>query len=180
MRIITGTAKGRRLFPPKSNLIRPAADKVKGAIFNMLGSVEDLLVLDLFAGTGNIGVEAASRGAARVVLVDFLPEALALCKKNTALLPNPEVITIFKGHIPKCLKAVARMIPRFDLVFVDPPYDKNLVGPSLAAVLGNNLVDAQSTVIIEHSPREKAQCEGLTVTDERTYGQTLITVMQKT
>src|SRR3989344_2611169 len=100
MRIITGIAKGRRLFTPKSHLIRPAADKVKGSTFNILGSIEGLDVLDLFAGTGSVGLEAASRGAKNIVLVDSLPEALKLLEKNKTACEFGGHVVIWKGTLP--------------------------------------------------------------------------------
>ncbi|HBF11982.1 MAG TPA: 16S rRNA (guanine(966)-N(2))-methyltransferase RsmD [Deltaproteobacteria bacterium] len=178
MRIITGTAKGRRLFTPKSHLIRPAADKVKGSTFNILGSIEGLDVLDLFAGTGSVGLEAASRGAKNIVLVDSLPEALKLLEKNKTACEFGGHVVIWKGTLPHCLASISKKHPRFDLVFIDPPYDKGLIFPALEGVLRNKLVDAQSLVIIEHSPREIPEHPGFKQTDHRKYGQTWVTYLQ--
>lgn len=174
MRIISGTAKGRRLAGPKSPLIRPVSDKVKEALFNILGSVENLSVLDLFAGTGSVGLEAVSRGAAKVVLVDSGFEALKIIHQNIVACHLDEAAEVLRGNIPHILKKLAKKEQRFDLVFVDPPYDRGLINPSLSALLEFKLIDAQSLVIIEHSPREIPACKGLSLTDRRKYGQTYV------
>lgn len=179
MRIISGTAKGRRLFTPKSQAIRPASDKVKGAIFNILGDISGTYVLDLFAGTGSVGLEAASRGAASVSLVDDGRESLGLLKKNIEQTQLQNNCQIIRGHIPTVLSKIKKPIPQFDLIFVDPPYDKNLIFPALDSLLFNKLIDDETLVIIEHSPREKPEHPKLSLVDERKYGQTLISFLKK-
>lgn len=178
MRIISGTAKGRKLIAPKSPLVRPVADKVKGAIFNILGSIEGLNVLDLFAGSGSVGLEALSRGAVRAVFVDSLPESVAVIRKNAENCRFNQSIGIFRGKIPDILHLVAKKEGKFDLVFVDPPYDKGLLFPTLKGIRENKLIDAQARIIIEHSPRESPECEGFEVVDCRKYGQTIISFLK--
>ncbi len=179
MRIIAGTAKGRKLFSPQSPLVRPAADKVKGAIFNILGPMEGLTALDLFAGSGSVGLEALSRGANRAVFVDSLPESISIIKKNAQHCCLSGSIQIYRGKIPDILRLVAKKEGSFDLVFVDPPYDKGLLSPTLKGLQTNKLIDAKSEIIIEHSPRESVECEGLEVIDQRKYGQTIVSFAQK-
>ena len=198
MRIIAGLAKGRRISGPKSPLIRPVSDKVKGAIFNILSSLDGAFVLDLFAGSGSVGLEAISRGANHAVFVDASPQALALLQKNIRQCGFEKQATIVRGRVPQIIGRLAQMPPLpcppchagmawspsrgeglFNFIFVDPPYDKNLVHPTLSALLANKLIDAETLVIIEHSPREMPHCEGLTVADQRKYGQTLITFMKR-
>ncbi|MBI2338844.1 MAG: 16S rRNA (guanine(966)-N(2))-methyltransferase RsmD [Deltaproteobacteria bacterium] len=178
MRIIAGKAKGRRLFGPKSLLIRPVSDKVKGAIFNILGPLEGCYVLDLFAGSGSVGLEAISRGAEGVVFVDFSPPALTLLNRNIRQCGFQKQAGVIRGRVPEILPHLARRERRFDFVFIDPPYDRNRINPTLSALLANKLIDAETTVIIEHSPREMPECPGLAVLDQRKYGQTLITFMK--
>ena len=174
MRIVSGSAKGRRLHAPKSPLIRPVSDKVKGAIFNILGGLDEATVLDLFAGTGSVGLEAASRGARKVVLVDGGEEAIRLLRKNIEQCGFQDTATAVKGTIPLILKFLSRKNPPFNLVFVDPPYDKGLINKTLPVLLQYKLIDAQSRVIIEHSPREIPSAPGLEQTDSRKYGQTIV------
>ncbi|MBX7147598.1 16S rRNA (guanine(966)-N(2))-methyltransferase RsmD [bacterium] len=174
MRIIAGLARGHALLAPKSNKIRPAADKVKGAIFNILGDIEGCIVADFFAGTGSVGLEALSRGAAKAYFIDDLPEALKLIESNIKKCRFEGKAHIIKGTIPRILEKIKAREARFDVVFVDPPYDKNLLNPALDGLVENKLVDAQTLIVIEHSPREHIICPDIEVTDERKYGQTRI------
>lgn len=178
MRIIAGTAKGRRLAAPKSHFIRPVADKVKGAIYNILGPVNGFRVLDLFAGTGSVGLEAASRGASEVFLVDARIEATKLMQKNTQLCGLTEGIRILRGRIPTTLSSLLKNTSPFDLIFVDPPYDRGFVNQTLATLIKNKLIDPKTRIIVEHSPREQPICPGLEVTDSRKYGQTLVSFLK--
>lgn len=178
MRIISGSAKGRRLFTPKSHLIRPVADKVKGAVFSILGPMDGAKALDVFAGTGSVGLEAASRGAETVVFIDFLPESLKLLERNIEHCRLGDQCRIVRGKVPSALKFVPPAFAPFDFAFVDPPYDKDLVRPTLEGLKDHKLIDAQTTVIIEHSPREAAEAEGYVLEDSRKYGQTFISFLR--
>ncbi len=177
MRIIAGLAKGRKLIAPRSFSVRPVSDKVKGAIFNILGPLDGETVLDLFAGSGSVGLEALSRGATKVVFVDVFHESLQCLQKNTAACGFEKQVVILKGKIPEVLKKIKNH-PPFSLIFVDPPYDKNLINPALEGLCINKLIDAQTTLIIEHSPRETPSCEELSLVDQRKYGQTLVSFLK--
>jgi 16S rRNA (guanine966-N2)-methyltransferase len=161
VRVIAGIAKGRQLLGPKSHAIRPALDKVKGAIFNILFDVAGLTVLDIFAGTGAIGIEALSRGAKRAVFLDASPEALAIIKKNLDLCRFSDQATILRSKLPEDLRTVAKRsgLAAFDLIFVDPPYDRELVNPTLEVIAKNNLLAPEGKIIVEHSPRETIASE---------------------
>lgn len=178
MRIIGGFVKGRRLKAPKTFLVRPVSDKVKEAIFNILGPLENESVLDLFAGSGSVGLEALSRGASFALFVDFLAPSLACIRANLELCGFSDKATIMKGVLPSILKRLKKIKSRFDLVFIDPPYDKNLINKTLEGLFNNKLVDAQSRIVIEHSPRESPECEGFEVVDCRKYGQTIISFLE--
>ncbi len=174
MRVIAGSAKGRLLRGPKSTAIRPALDKVKGAIFNILHDVRGLNVLDLFAGTGSIGIEALSRGAQSTTFVDGGPEALALIHQNLKICGLNEAATVLRLSLPRDLRRLGKRFEPFDLIFVDPPYDKDLVNPTLAAVQGEKLLAPGGIIVVEHSPRESAETNGLILQNERKYGQTRV------
>lgn len=179
MRVISGIAKGRVLIGPKSHAIRPALDKVKGAIFNILYDVEEKTVLDLFAGTGAIGIEALSRGADRAVFVDSGDEALRIIRKNLETCRFENIADVFKAAIPRDLGRIAKKFGVFDLIFVDPPYDKDLVNPVLLKVAKLGLLAEGGKIIVEHSPREVIrEIPGLISKDTREYGQTLISFLQ--
>lgn len=182
MRVIAGKAKGRILSGPKGDRIRPVLDKVKGAIFNILGDVSGDSVLDLFAGTGAIGIEALSRGAERAVFVDFLDEAARIIFKNLERCQFLDRSSLLRLKIPAQLNRLARGARRsspYNLIFVDPPYDKGLVNPTLRAIDREKILAPDGTVIVEHSSREPiADDTGLRIVDQRKYGQTLVSFLK--
>lgn len=179
MRVITGLAKGRRLLAPKSKEIRPALDQVKEAIFNILFDVGNLSVLDLFAGTGSMGIEAISRGATHATFVDdFLP-SIQLIKKNLLRCGFSDQVKIIKSPVRAAIRRLTKQGKTFDIIFVDPPYQKNLVNQTLEALAQSTIVTPSSIIIVEHHPKEPIlPIEGLDVTDNRRYGQTLITFLK--
>ena len=182
MRVIAGTAKGRILVGPKSHSIRPALDKVKGAIFNILFDVSDLNVLDVFAGTGSIGIEALSRGANHAVFLDASPEAIGVIKKNLDLCRFEDQATILRAKLPEDLRTVTKRcgIETFDLIFVDPPYNKGLVNLALRKIAELGLLAPEGKIVVEHSPRETiAEISELVLKDQRNYGQTLISFLTR-
>ena len=149
MRVITGSARGRRLKTPETYDIRPTTDNVKEALFNILQfDVEGRRVLDLFAGTGQLGIEALSRGAASATFVDRDRDAIRIVRDNlktcgfSARVLNEEAV------------AFLRRGERFDVIFVDPPYDANLYEPVLETIkLIDNLTDGG--IIVCEARRER-------------------------
>ncbi len=183
MRIISGWAKGRRLFTPpgRTQAIRPTSDRAREALFSILGSrCEDSRVLDLFAGTGALGLEALSRGAREVVLVDFHRQALDLIKRNIeACLPHPDgsSIHVVRHDLRKGLPAslTSRSDENaFDLIFLDPPYSKGLSLKILESISNSNMYNDDALIIAEERSSESLpdQCGKLNLTDQRTYGDT--------
>ncbi|MBI2083251.1 MAG: 16S rRNA (guanine(966)-N(2))-methyltransferase RsmD [Deltaproteobacteria bacterium] len=179
MRVISGSAKGHRLKSPKGSAIRPALDKIKGAIFNILGDLEGMKVLDLFAGTGSIGIEALSRGAKLATFIDNSRPALQLVHHNLEKCRLADRGHIVKLKLPLELGHLPRTYSPFDIVFVDPPYDQKLINPTLRRLVREKILAPSGIVVIEHSPREKiAEDVGLTIIDERKYGQTIISFLK--
>ena len=179
MRIISGIAKGRLLHVPKSDRIRPALDKVKGAIFNILYDVAGQKIMDLFAGTGSVGLEALSRGAVSCLFIDQLPEALTLLRKNIEHCGFEASAAVLRLEVPRELRRAQKFGP-FDLIFVDPPYDKDLVNPTLTAIAREKILAPGGKVVVEHSPREAIlPGVGLTLFDQRKYGQTIVAFLKK-
>lgn len=175
MRIISGTAKGHKLVAPKSARVRPALDKIKGAIFNILYDVTDLKVLDLFAGSGAVGIEALSRGAASAVFVEEWGEAVRSIKRNLEHCKLSERARIIETKVASAIKLLNRKGETFDLIFVDPPYLKNLVNPTLKLLAESDIAANSAVIIVEHHPKEPiAEISGLALTDSRKYGQTLV------
>ena len=184
MRIISGSARGRKLVAPpaKDNSIRPTADRAREALFSILGQrVQNAAVLDLFAGTGALGLEAFSRGASRIVLVDKGHTSLTVLKKNISIFPdihleNREII-IIKDDLqrPTFVKKLPESVdPRFDLILADPPYGKNLSLPVLSYICAQNLLKENGLLVIEERqnivlPETLSYLE---LTERRTYGET--------
>jgi 16S rRNA (guanine966-N2)-methyltransferase len=151
MRIVGGQFRGRTLATPKNaETIRPTADRVRESIFNILGQrCDGLRVLDLFAGTGAMGLEALSRGAVAVVLVDAGKESLMLCRDNVKRLQCETQCTVQSGDVVQALSVLSQRPERFDLIFADPPYALTL-GPAFMQQL-SPLAASRARFVYEHS-----------------------------
>ncbi|MBI3767756.1 MAG: 16S rRNA (guanine(966)-N(2))-methyltransferase RsmD [Deltaproteobacteria bacterium] len=178
MRIVAGSARGRRLRVPRGRSVRPTADRVKESIFSMLESrygCEGVAVLDLFAGSGNLGIEALSRGAAEAVFVETDARAAAAIRANLQAAGfSGEVLVMPAARAIASMRAHGR---RFGGVFLDPPYDRGWVGPTLSALAGAALVHNDGWIIVEHGRDEEpaARVGALTRRDSRRYGDTRVT-----
>lgn len=170
MRVIAGCAKGRRLKTPRNASIRPTSDKVRGAIFDILGDIEDLAVLDLFAGTGAMGIEALSRGASRATFVDVSRSACDLVRENLATTKLEELAKVLKSDATS--PAVAG--ETFDVILADPPYDF----PSFSALLAwiPGVLAPDGILVVEHDARmELEETTDLEKVDSRRWGTTAAT-----
>jgi 16S rRNA (guanine966-N2)-methyltransferase len=172
MRIIAGTYGGRTLKAPKGDSTRPTSDRVREALFSILGNrVQDARVLDLFAGSGALGLEALSRGAAGATFVDSAPAAVRAVRDNLAALETGAQVR--REDALRFLGDAARAGRHYDLVFLDPPY-------RLAERLGRPLSDAlpavlaPGAVVVAESDRRAPLALTLPLHDERRYGDTLI------
>lgn len=177
MRIISGQLKGRRLKTPKGREVRPTADRVKEALFNILPrDLSGRRVLDLFAGTGNLSLEAMSRGAERAVLVDIAREATELIVENLKAVGFAGKARVVTGSAFKTARALARSGERFDLIFLDPPYEIGLAGEALKEIAKESLLREDGVAVAEHSVREKVEDRygPLARTDQRRYGGTVL------
>jgi 16S rRNA (guanine966-N2)-methyltransferase len=167
LRVVAGKFKGRTLHAPRGTSVRPTSDKVRGAIFNVLGDVEGLRVLDLFAGTGALGIEALSRGAADAAFVDT--DAAAV-ERNLATIGAEAPI-----HRRDALRFLAQAGDHYDLVFADPPYSS---APSLGERLTELLpaVLAGDARIVTESDKRNPLDLGFPLEFERDYGDTRIRI----
>lgn len=148
MRIITGTARGARLKAPKGMETRPTSDRVKESLFSILGArVRGRRVLDLFAGTGSLGLEALSRGAARAVLVDRATEAVL--RDNAAHTRLAGAARVVRADVFRALARLSAEGETFDLVFCDPPYGKGLWERALTALDASALLAEDALVVVE-------------------------------
>jgi len=181
MRVIGGAAKGRRLLAPKGQTVRPTADRVKESLFNILPrDLTGAKVLDLFAGTGNLSIEALSRGADRAVLIDASERSVAAIKENLRRLGFHGRGQVWTAPVARGLRSLARRDESFDYIFLDPPYDQALVGRTLEIIGKSNLLRDSGTLVVEHSAREtvKPLYGSLQLHDQRRYGDTLLSFYQ--
>jgi 16S rRNA (guanine966-N2)-methyltransferase len=182
MRIIAGRLKGRALQSPASQDIRPTSDRLREAIFNVLAHayddpVEGAAVIDLFAGTGAMGLEALSRGAKRVLFVDDGTQARALIRANVEAFGLGGATKVFRRDATKLGQAPAG--DRFALAFLDPPYGKGLVEPALIALRDGGWLLPDALVIAEEAADAQLTVpDGLTQLEQRVYGDTQVLIMR--
>lgn len=177
MRIITGSAKGAKLKAPHGLDTRPTTDRVKESLFNILGNiVEDATVLDLFAGTGSLGLEALSRGARRATFIDQSAVSISVVKANavhTKLLGCTELIKLDVLKALAMLEAGGRL---FDIVFCDPPYNQGYITKILHKFDNGKIIAGQGILILEHSRHEPPakQWRNLKLRRSERYGETMV------
>jgi 16S rRNA (guanine966-N2)-methyltransferase len=170
VRVVAGEFKGRRLRAPRGMRTRPTADRVREAVFSMLGDVAGARVLDLYAGSGALGIEALSRGAASAVFVESDPRAVAAIRENLRSLGLDEPV-----RRQDALRFLARAEGRFDLVFCDPPYDSV---PRVAGPLSERLpaVLAEGARMVTESDKRTPLELPFALLADRTYGDTRIAI----
>jgi len=155
LRVITGLAKGRKLKAPKGMLTRPTSDRVKEALFNVLGErVVEARFLDLFAGSGNVGIEALSRGAVRAVFVEQNPRALQVLRENLETVGFQEQAQVLGQDVIRALDFLGKKQAEFDLIYVDPPYLKGFEQGVLEKVSQYGLMADGGILVIESSKRD--------------------------
>jgi len=174
MRVVAGIHKGRRLAAPKGRSTRPTADSVRESIFNLLGPVAGARVLDLYAGSGALGIEALSRGAAAATFVDSDARAVAAARSNLERL-EIEQARVVKAGAASFLRSAARAGEHWSLAFCDPPYR---LAPRLAPELGKLLppvLEVEARIVCESSHRQPLRL-ALPLVSERRYGDTVISI----
>jgi 16S rRNA (guanine966-N2)-methyltransferase len=176
MRVIAGRYGGRRLRAPKGRTTRPTSERVREALFAMLGDVEDARVLDLFAGTGALGIEALSRGAGRAVFVECDRAAIAALQDNLAALGlGGEEAQLRCERAEEALRRARKRKETYDLLLIDPPYGQALqLGPRLSTALAGVLAP-RARVVLERDRRTPVDL-GLALEKERRYGDTVIAI----
>ncbi|MDL2318009.1 16S rRNA (guanine(966)-N(2))-methyltransferase RsmD [Eubacteriales bacterium OttesenSCG-928-A19] len=173
MRIIAGTARGRTLVAPKGTDTRPTLDRVRESLFSILmPNLPDARVLDLFAGSGALGLEALSRGAATAVLVDSGRAAQAAVQRNIEITRMEGVARLLREDWQAALRRLDREGARFDIVFLDPPYRMAQAGAMLAALRDSGMLASGGIVLYEHAWETPPTTDGWTVSDVRRYGDT--------
>ena len=180
MRVISGRLGGRRLEAPAGLDTRPTSDRVREALFSRLGYVPGAKVLDLYAGTGALGIEAISRGATRAVFIESARAAVTALRANLEALSLTADTQVFPQPIVSALRFLKALGP-FDLVFLDPPYAQLPEVPAIvAALLKAEALSPTARVIVEHAKKDAAPpLPGLDEPDTRIYGTTAVSVYQR-
>jgi 16S rRNA (guanine966-N2)-methyltransferase len=180
MRIVAGKWGGRSLKAPRGMAVRPTTDRVREALFSILGDrVEGRAVLDLFAGTGALAIEALSRGAASAFLAEPDPDAFAAMAGNLASVGAASAET-FKGDFRKAIRRLALQGRRFGLVFLDPPYGKGLAAAASRALAEAGLLSEDAVVVVEEATRaaDSVFPAGWALRTDRRYGDTRVMVFE--
>ncbi len=180
MRIISGRFKGKKLHSVRGLTIRPTADRLRESIFSILSHrVLNAMVLDLFAGTGALGMEALSRGAESAVFVDNNPGALSVIQRNITSCSFDKQAHIIKWDIKKNLNCLKSAGTAFDLVFMDPPYNQGMVKPALFNLEQTGSLEKGARIVVEHSPLESIPDPVFMfeIADQRKYGKTLVSFL---
>lgn len=180
MRIISGTSKGRKLVTPKRYSLRPTSDRVKESLFNILGSeIEGKVVLDLFAGTGNLGIEALSRGAEKVIFVEKGRQALRLIQININQFGLGNRSEILPKDVNRAIGILKQRGECFDLILMDPPYEKELIQRTLMKLNTHPIYHGDSILVIEHNRREPLPriLEGWNLIRQQKIGDTLLSFL---
>lgn len=178
MRVIAGAFKGRRLVAPRGTATRPTADQVRIALLDALAPrLPGARVLDLFAGAGGVGLEALSRGAAHATFVERAARAVAALEANVRTLAVADRTRVLRADVARALARLAAEGERFDVVFLDPPYDGDLAAATLAALGGGAVTAPAAVVVAQHfTKRAPAPAYGLLAASRtRRFGETTLT-----
>jgi len=179
MRVVAGSLGGRKLQSPSSSVTRPTSDRVRESLFALLGPVDGLDVLDLFAGSGALAIEALSRGAASAVLVERDRGAAKVITANLEALDllEPQA-RLIQGSAQKALEQAAKAAETYDLLFLDPPYRQPAMLGADAAKLIGSILAPDARVVTESDRRQPFEL-AIPMIDERRYGDTLIRIHQR-
>lgn len=178
MRIISGIRRGHKLYEFEGDDVRPTTDRVKEAVFNIIQTfVPDAVCLDMFAGSGALSFEAISRGAKRAVCVDKDKRSVDIIRKNGEsldFLSSCEIV-----HM-SCFEYIERTSEKYDIIFLDPPYNKDFIEPALNGIIKNDILSEEGIVVLESDGTDfHDMAEGLEIYRQRKYGRTYITVYKK-
>ena len=178
MRVISGSRRGAKLVSFEGNKIRPTTDRVKESIFNLIQMyIPNAKVLDLFAGSGALGIEALSRGASETVFVDLDKASVDVVLKNLSNLRINENVRVFNMSYSEFFELNSEC---FDVIFLDPPYNKGFIEPVLKDIVENGRLSEDGIIMLESDDTDMhTEFEGLTVLKQKKYGRSYITVYQR-
>lgn len=177
MRIISGKARGTKLYTLEGENTRPTLDRVKESIFNIIQEkIEEAKILDLFSGSGAIGLEFLSRGAKSAILCDNSKEAVNIIKKNIEKTHMEKSAQVINTDFEKCLKKLTNQ--QFDIIYLDPPYETDYILKSLKKIIELNIAKEESLIIIETDDAKRIETEienlDIEIVDKRKYGRATI------
>ena len=184
MRVISGASRGKKLFSIEGNNTRPTLDRVKEALFNIIQSnIKETFVLDLFAGTGGLGIEALSRGAKKAIFCDNSKEAINVINKNVEGTKNQDKAVIINKDFNELLIDLANKKLKFDLIFLDPPYKTDYVITALQKIIMSNLLSDNGIIIVETDDPKKEEeilkIKNIKIFDKRKYGSVWLIFIRK-
>ncbi|MCT4565049.1 MAG: 16S rRNA (guanine(966)-N(2))-methyltransferase RsmD [Maledivibacter sp.] len=182
LRVISGEARGIRLKAQKGMDTRPTSDKVKESVFNILAPyIEDSKVLDLFSGTGNLGIESISRGASKAYLIEKNRKCFDVIKDNVMKTKFDDKIEILIKDASSALKIFGKIGEKFDIIFMDPPYLKGFIIPCLEEINNLHLLSIDGLIVIEHDIKDiiPENIGYLVKFKEKKYGATMISFYHK-
>lgn len=182
MRVITGSAKGRKLLSPQGERVRPTTDRIKEALFNIIGeNIKNSILIDCFAGTGNIGVEALSRGAKKCYFIDNDFKSIEIIHNNLELTNLKKNAIIMNSNVSNALKKIEIKKEKVDFVFLDPPYLQEYINPTMKSLSENNILKQNNWIIIEHSKKEhlEEQYGKIKCFRQQVYGNTSLSFYTK-
>ena len=178
MRIISGSRRGHKLLEFTGQDVRPTTDRVKESVFNIIHSfIQDARVLDMLCGSGALSFEALSRGAQSAVCIDTDKRSVDIIRKNAQALKFEDKCSILNMS---CMDYIKRADGKFDVIFLDPPYNKGFIEPALNAIVENDLLSDDGVIMLESDNTDfYGEIKGLVIYRQRKYGRTYITVYKK-
>ena len=183
MRVISGNARGKKLVSLEGMNTRPTLDRVKEALFNIIQfDIVDKNVLDLFAGSGAIGIEAISRGAKSVTFCDNSPDAIKIIKTNIQNTKSTEKSVVLQKDYLLALKHLANLENKFDIIYLDPPYKTDFANKAIEQIINLNLLSKDGIIIVETDDAEKEEefsNKGIEIFDKRKYGRAILIFIRK-
>ena len=179
MRVISGTARGLRLESPDGQDTRPTLDNVKEAVFSMLfDRVRDAKVLDLFAGSGALGIEALSRGASHCIFSDKSPKSVSIVRTNVTKARLTDKAEIVKADYKEVLSDCTGKGKKFDIIFLDPPYANGLLDEALQFIYSNSLLAKNGVVVAEFDNGTPLDIQNYILIKDKRYGRVCIYILE--
>lgn len=177
MRVISGSAKGHRLKCIQGLNTRPTGDRVKESVFNIIKNyIPDAKVLDLFSGTGNLSIESLSRGAKSAVMVDNNPQCIKIINENLEHTRLNDKSKVLKQDV---ISAIKNINDKFDIIFMDPPYNKGHLIPVLNQICNSDILNDDGLIVIERDKKDLLEDIAFDIVREEQYGETVVSFLKK-